>query len=64
MFAGRFSVDDPGAPVITEALPRAIRPVDPSHWVIVDPVAFPYEAMGERHWDAPVSVILPPRPGG
>ncbi len=64
MFAGRFPVDDPGAPVITEALPRAIRPVDPSHWVIVDPVAFPYEAMGERHWDAPVSVILPPDLGG
>ena len=60
VFAGRFPVDDPGAPVITEALPRAIRPVDVSHWVIVDPVAFPYEAMGERHWDAPLSVILPP----
>lgn len=59
VFAGRFDVGDPEAVVVTEALPRAIRPLDPSHWVIVDPVAFPYEAMSERHWDAPVSVVLP-----
>jgi hypothetical protein len=64
VFAGRFPVEDPGARVITEALPRAILPVEPSHWVIVDPVAFPYDAMGERHWDTPVSVILPTDLGG
>jgi hypothetical protein len=59
VFAGRVPVEDPGGVVISEALPRAIRPVDPSHWVIVDPIAFPYDAMAERHWDAPVSVVLP-----
>ncbi|CAN5323478.1 MAG: hypothetical protein ACR2JP_00655 [Acidimicrobiia bacterium] len=59
VFAAATPLDDPGAPLITEALPRAIRPVEPSHWVIVDPVAFPWETMTERQWDAPISVVLP-----
>ncbi|MBA2336794.1 MAG: hypothetical protein H0V96_03375 [Acidimicrobiia bacterium] len=59
VFAPTVALDGPGAAVVTEALPRAIRSVEPSQWVIVEPVSFPFESMTERQWDAPIAVILP-----
>ena len=58
VFSGRYAIETTARPV-TEPLPRALAGLNPTHWVIADPLAFPWEQLTTRQWDAPMDVILP-----
>ena len=59
VFAGRYDLGDMDGPTIREGLPRSLAWRNPAHWVIADPLAFPYEQLSSRQWDAPMDIILP-----
>ncbi len=61
VFAGRYDLDVSALNVeaVQEALPRALATLAPTHWVVADPLAFPWEQLAGAQWDAPMDIVLP-----
>lgn len=58
VFVGRHAGVSVDGPVVTEGLPRAVAGVSTSHWIILDPWAFPWEYLSDAQWDAPIAAVL------